>query len=130
MPGTAYSLLISGGLDSPGDFLKALALGADGVYIGTVALMAMTHTQVFKALPFEPPTQLLWYNGKYKNRFNPKDGANHLANYLRACIEEMRMATRGLGKTALRDISPDDLFAIDEQTAKIANIPLGYQSMN
>ena len=88
----------------------------------------MLHNQEFKALPYEPPTQLLWYTGRYKNKFNHREGARHLANFLRACVEEMRMMTRGLGKTALRDVSADDLFAIDEESAKIANIPIHYQS--
>ena len=122
------SLLVGGGLETPGDFLKALALGADGVYIGMIALIAMLYNQEFKALPFEPPSQLLWYTGKYKHRFDPGEGARSLANFLRACVEEMRMMTRGLGKTALRDVSRDDLVAIDEESAKIANIPLHYQS--
>ena len=121
------SLLAGGGLESPGDFLKALALGADGGFIGTAALIAMLHNQEFKALPFEPPTQLLWYTGKYKHKFNPKDGAGHLANFLRASMEEMRMAARALGKTALRDLSGDDLFATDEQAAKVANIIMAYR---
>jgi hypothetical protein len=87
----------------------------------------MLHNQEFKALPFEPPTQLLWYTGKYKHKFNPKDGAGHLANFLRASMEEMRMAARALGKTALRDLSGDDLFATDEQAAKVANIIMAYR---
>jgi glutamate synthase domain-containing protein 2 len=122
------SLLAGGGLESPGDFLKALALGADGIYIGTIALMAMDHTQIFKAVPLEPPTQLFWNTGKLKNKFNPKDGANHLANFLRSCTEEMRIAARALGKTALRDVSAADLFATDEEAANIAGIPPGFQS--
>ena len=122
------SLLAGGGLESPGDFLKALALGADGVYIGTIALIAMTHTQVFKAVPLEPPTQLLWNTGKLKNKFNYQNAANHLANFLRACTEEMRIATRALGKTALRDVSAGDLFATDEEAANISGLPLGFLS--
>ncbi len=122
------SLLVGGGLESPGDFLKALALGADGVYIGTIALIAMMHTQISKALPFKSPTQLLWNTGKLKNKFNPKDGADHLANFLRSCTEEMRIAARALGKTVLRDVSSNDLFATDEEAANIAGIPLGFQS--
>jgi len=122
------SLLVGGGIETPGDMLKALALGANGVYIGFIALVAMLNKQEFKALPFEPPTQLLWYTGKYKNKFNPQKGAKYLANYMHACVEEMRMMTRGVGKTALRDVSRDDLFAISEEAAKMANIPLGYQS--
>ena len=121
------SLIVGGGLESPGDFLKAIALGADGVEIGSIALFALEHNQEFKVLPFEPPPQMLWHQGKYKNKFNQKEGAKCLANFLRACTEEMRMATRALGKTALRDISIDDLFAFDELTAKIANIPILYQ---
>ena len=123
------SLIVGGGLETPGDFLKALALGADGVSIGAVALMALVHNQEFKALPFESPIQLLWYGGRYKNRFNSKQGARYLANFLRACVEEMRLAARALGKTTLRDISADDLVATDELTAKIADIPLEYQSL-
>ncbi len=53
------SLLIGGGLESPGDFLKALALGADGVFIGTVALIAMTHDQEFKVLPYRTPNPVV-----------------------------------------------------------------------
>ncbi len=40
------------------------------------------------------------------------------------------MMTSGVGKTDLRDVSADDLFAIDEESAKIANIPLHYQSVS
>ncbi|NLI93298.1 MAG: FMN-binding glutamate synthase family protein [Peptococcaceae bacterium] len=122
------SLLVGGGIETPGDMLKAIALGADGVYIGFIALVALLHNQEFKALPYAPPTELLWYTGKYKKKFNPKEGSKYLANYLRACVEEMRIMTRGVGKTALRDVSRDDLFAISEETAKMANIALGYQS--
>ena len=123
------SLLVGGGLNTPGDFLKAMALGADGVYIGTTAIIAAAHIQEFKAFPYEPPTQLLWYTGKDTSKFNAKKGAKHLANYLRACVEEMRLAARALGKTALRDVSPEDLFATDEKIARITNLPLDYQPM-
>lgn len=42
------SLLIGGGLSTPGEFLKALALGADAVYLGTAPLVAVTHTQLLR----------------------------------------------------------------------------------
>lgn len=44
-----------------------MALGADAVYIGTIALMAMLQTQMNKALPTEPPTQAPLYQGKFKD---------------------------------------------------------------
>ena len=119
------SLIISGGLKTPGDYLKALALGADAVAIGSIALFAMTHTQALKALPFDPPIQVVYQKGRYKDRFDGEKGARHLANYLVSCTEEMKEAARALGKTALSRVSKDDLFALNERTAQIAGVPYG-----
>ncbi|MFZ5646633.1 MAG: FMN-binding glutamate synthase family protein [Bacillota bacterium] len=119
------SLIISGGLKTPGDYLKALALGADAVAIGTTALFAMTHTQVLKALPFEPPVQVVYQSGRYKGRLEVEKGARHLANYLVSCAGEMKEAARALGKTALSQVSRDDLLALDRTTAEIAGVPCG-----
>ncbi|HWJ02242.1 MAG TPA: FMN-binding glutamate synthase family protein, partial [Verrucomicrobiae bacterium] len=58
------SLITGGGFTEPGEMLKALALGADAVEIGSAALFAISHTEVLKAVPFEPPTQIVWYTGK------------------------------------------------------------------
>ena len=43
-----FSVIAAGGLKTPGDFLKAMALGADAVYIGSIAVFAAIHTQVAK----------------------------------------------------------------------------------
>jgi glutamate synthase domain-containing protein 2 len=61
-----FSVIASGGLTTPGHFLKAMALGADADYIGSIALMALLQTQMTKALPTEPPPQipLTWENLK------------------------------------------------------------------
>ncbi|MTI82960.1 MAG: FMN-binding glutamate synthase family protein [Firmicutes bacterium] len=120
------SLIISGGLKTPGDYLKALALGADAVAIGTIALFAMAHTQVFKALPFEPPIEVVFQEGKYKDKLNVEKGARNLASYLLSSVEEMKTATRALGKDSFSSLNKSDLFALDKQTAEIAGMPLGY----
>lgn len=120
------SLLISGGLYTPGDFLKAIALGADAVCIGTAALFNVTHTQSLHALPWEPPTQVAWYDGIFRKKFDPHKGAESLARFLNSCKEEMEEAIRGLGKTSLDQVNRQDLFALDPETAKITGVPLGY----
>ncbi|MGI6575400.1 MAG: FMN-binding glutamate synthase family protein [bacterium] len=120
------SLLISGGLYTPGDFLKALALGADAVCIGSTALFAVSHMQALYALPWEPPTQIAWYDGVYRAKFNPQLGAQNLARFLCSCKEEIEEATRALGKTSVTEVDKTDLFALDPETAKIAKVPLGY----
>lgn len=120
------SLIVGGGFTEPGDMLKALALGADAIYIGTGALFALSHTQVLKAMPWEPPTQLVWYNGKYAKRFDAKLGAVHLANYLKSCTMEIAAGIRVMGKASLAEVTRDDLYSLDETTAKITGIPLGF----
>ncbi len=118
------SLIISGGLKTPGDYLKALALGADAVALGTIILWAMTHTQVFKSLPYEPPVQAVFFSGKDKDKLDVGKGAQNLANYLVSTVEEMKIATAALGKKSLQAVNKADLFALDRDTAEIADINL------
>ncbi len=121
------SLIVSGGLLVPGHFLKMLALGADAVYVGSAMLFALAHDQVLEAIPFEPPTQALWYDGKFKERFKIKDGVKAAENFLNASTEEMKMALRAMGKQSLKELSKKDLVSYDELTAKMADIPFSFE---
>jgi glutamate synthase domain-containing protein 2 len=119
-------LIIDGKLITPGDFLKVLALGADAVYIGTAAIFAVSHTQVLKAMPFEPPTAIAWQVGKYARRFNINKGAKSLYLYLKSCTDEMKMSLSAMGKASLQELSKDDLVAIDPFIAEITGVRLAH----
>lgn len=121
------SLIVGGGLRTPGEALKALALGADAVYLGTVVMMAATHGQLSKAIPFEPITQLVWATGRLAGRFNPEDGARTVANFLRACTLEMAEAARALGKDSLRAIDRSDLVARTPDAARMFGLPPSWR---
>jgi len=123
----SLTLIMDGGFTETGDVLKALALGADAVSMGTAALFAISHTQVLKAMPWEPPTQIVWYNGKFADQFDENLGAQNLANFLKACTSEIGTGLRVMGKTSIRELSRKDLFAMDQTSAEIAGVPLGYQ---
>ncbi|MCR6546836.1 FMN-binding glutamate synthase family protein [Dehalobacterium formicoaceticum] len=122
------SLIASGKISTPGDALKAIALGADACYMGTVALFAIVHLQAEHAIPFEPPTQLIWYDGKYADKFNKKQGAKYLANFFASCKEELEAGIRSLGKTTLREVNRSDLFSLDESIGKGLGLPMAYES--
>jgi glutamate synthase domain-containing protein 2 len=127
------SLIISGGLVTPGHFLKALTLGADAVAIGTVALLAMAHTQVTKVFPWEPLTELVFENGKSKKKLSIDDAARSLANFLKSCNEEIMLAVGCMGWSSLKELSPADLSSTSTEIASLAGVdyclypPKGYQ---
>ncbi|WP_339165121.1 FMN-binding glutamate synthase family protein [Siminovitchia sp. FSL H7-0308] len=124
------SLIISGGLLVPGHFLKVLALGADAVYLGSAILFALSHTQVTRALPFEPPTQVVWHEGKFNNQFNMEEGAKTTEKFLSASTEEIKIALRAMGKRSLSELSRSDLTSYDELTAKMIGIPYTFRPWN
>lgn len=118
------NVIISGKMLTPADFLKALALGADAVYIGSAAIFAAIHSRILKALPFEPPSQVAWYDGKYSKGFNSKKGAENLGKFLSSCKEEMEIALRAMGKTSIFQLSKDDLLALDPSVSELTGVRL------
>lgn len=119
-------IIIDGKLITPGDFLKVLALGADAVYIGTAALFAVSHTQVLKALPFEPPTGVVWDVSRLAHRFKINKGAKSLHLFLRSCTLEMKMSLSTMGKTSIHELTKDDLVAIDPFIAEITGVRMAH----
>nr|WP_202404781.1 FMN-binding glutamate synthase family protein [Shimazuella alba] len=119
------NLLATGGLVTPGQMLKAIALGADGVYIGTAAIMALVSEQMVKSMPFEPPTSLVIYSAKMTDQLDIDQAVINLVRYLNACVLEMEQVAVSLGKTSLTDITKSDLCTIDPFLAKATGIQLG-----
>ena len=120
------SLVVSGGYATPGECLKAIALGADAVYLATVPLFALVHNQIQKILPWEPLTQLIWYNSPYKQRLDIPLASNSVANVLKSMVLEMEEGVRALGKTALSELGPNDLIAVDEWTSRVTGVKPAY----
>lgn len=122
------NIIAAGGLVTPGQMLKAMALGADAVYIGTAAVMALISEQVVESVPFEPPTSMVVYSGKMTDQLDIDTGAQNLHNFLQACVKEMEMVAVSIGKTALSEIDKSDLCCLDPFLAKATGIKLGYVS--
>ena len=117
-----FSIIVAGGMTTPGHFLKALALGADAVYIGTIALLAAMHTQSAKVLPQAPPSQLALYKGKMNDKLDVDSAAHHLANFLASCKAEMQLAAQAMSKQSLAQLSRGDLVTVERDLAEFAGI--------
>ena len=116
------SLVVGGGYATPGDCLKAIALGADAIYLGTVPLFALTHNQIHKVLPWEPLTRLVWYDSPYKQLLDINLASTSVANVLKSMSLEMEEGIRALGKIALSEVGPNDLVAMDDWTAQYTGV--------
>ncbi|MDF2635069.1 MAG: ferredoxin-dependent glutamate synthase [Pelosinus sp.] len=119
---SSISLIIGGGYFTPGQCLKALALGADAICMGTIPLFALGHNQVTKVTPWEPPTTLIFYNSPTKKQLKINQAATSVVNVMKAMVLEMEEAMRTMGKASLKELSPDDLVALDSLTAEITGV--------
>lgn len=120
------SLIVAGGYFTPGQCLKALALGADAVYLGTVPLFALVHNQVEKVAPWEPLTTLIFYDSPTKSQFNIPQAVTSVANIFTSMILEMQEGMRALGKASIKEMGHDDLVALDTVTAEVTGVKLAY----
>lgn len=118
----SISLIIAGGFFTPGQCLKALALGADAIYLATVPLFALAHNQAQKALPWEPITTLVYYDSPSKAQLDIGQAATSVENAFTSMILEMKEAMRALGKLSLKELGPSDLVALDSATAEVTGI--------
>ncbi len=116
------SLIADGGYFTPGQCLKAIALGADAIYLGTVPMYALVHGQIDKVMPWEPPTRLVDYNSRLNNRLDVKKAVSSVTNVLQSMVLEMQEGVRGLGKSSLADVGPNDLVALDAWTAEVTGV--------
>lgn len=122
LQGSSMSLVVSGGYYTPGQCLKALALGADAVYLATVPLFALGHNQIAKVAPWEPPTTLIYYNSPTKTELDVNQAATSVANVLTSMVLEMEEAMRALGRASLKELSSDDIVALDSLSAEITGV--------
>lgn len=120
------SLLATGGLITPGQMAKALALGADAVYIGTAALLALVSDLAVEVLPFEPPTSLLVYSGKMTDQLDIEKGARNLVRFLHSAVGEMEMLAQSLGKASLSFLDKRDLVTLDPFLSRAIGVDWGW----
>ena len=121
------SLIIAGGFRTPGDVMKAIALGADAIYECTIFLLAMTLPQNQDTVHLEEAIKMVHYNVPESMSFDIDRGAKSLANYINACTEEMKMACRLLGVEDIHNLNKEHMYSLDDLTSKITGVKAIYE---
>lgn len=121
------SLIVSGNIMTPGEMLKAIALGATAVACGSAPLLAMVHAQWKKIAPFEPPTQLVLHDGKHQHKFDVEEGARDCERWFWAVADELVTGVRSVGKLRIHDVDREDLCAMSPEAARVTGLPLAWE---
>jgi glutamate synthase domain-containing protein 2 len=98
------SVVAAGGIRSSGDVIKAIALGADAVYIGTAALIAVGCTVCQRCYTGKCPWGIATNDPWIAKRVNPDIATERLVNMLRGWSLEIKDMMGGMGINAIESL--------------------------
>lgn len=98
------SIVVGGGVRSSGDAIKAIALGADAINLGTATLLALGCTLCQRCYTGKCPWGITTNNAYLAKRLNPEIGKERLVNLIHAWGHEMKEILGGMGLNALESL--------------------------
>ena len=98
------SIVACGGFRCSADVVKAIALGADAVYIGTSALIALGCHMCQKCYTGKCNWGIATQDPYLTRRLNPNIGARRLVNLIRGWSHEIKEIMGGMGINAIESL--------------------------
>jgi len=119
------TLIITGGLRLPADFLKALALGADAIAVSNAALQSIGCLGMRACHTDNCPVGIATQKPHLRQRLRIEKGAQQLNNFFRASTELMQVMARACGHDHLGKFCIDDLTTWSRDMAHLTGISYG-----
>ena len=118
------SLVGGGGIRSGADVAKAIALGADAVYIGTAALVSLGCRVCQMCYAGKCRKGIATQDPQLRRRLDYFEGGKRVARYIEAMTEEAVMLTQQAGNTDVSKLEKDDLRALTIEAAALTGVKL------
>ena len=116
------TLIITGGLRVPIDFVKALALGADGVAISNSAMQAIGCVAARMCNSNNCPSGIATQKPELRARLDVDSASQRLATFFGASTELMQVMARACGHDHLGKFTKNDLATWDDKMAKLTGV--------
>ena len=119
------TLVITGGLRLPADFVKALALGADAIAVSNAALQAIGCLGMRACNTNNCPVGIATQKPHLRQRLIIDKSAERLGNFFGAATELIQVMARACGHRHINEFCVDDLTTWKPEMAQIAGIAFG-----
>jgi glutamate synthase domain-containing protein 2 len=119
------TLIVTGGLRTPSDFAKALALGADGIAVSNAALQAIGCLGMRACHTNNCPVGIATQREHLRARLPVEEAAQRLGRFFAAAAELMKVLARACGHTRLDQFRIEDLTTWKRETAFLTGVDFG-----
>lgn len=116
------SLIITGGLRTESDFVKALALGADAIAVSNAAIQAIGCLGMRACQTNNCPVGIATQREDLRARLEIEKSAKQLHNFFGATVGLMKVLARGCGHSRLDQFEHRDLTTWDRDIAALTGI--------
>ncbi|MGI9409575.1 MAG: FMN-binding glutamate synthase family protein, partial [Hyphomicrobiaceae bacterium] len=116
------SLVITGGLRKPADFVKAMALGADAVAVSNAAIQAIGCLGMRACHTNNCPVGIATQRPHLVSRLIVEKSAERLENFFEAAVELMQVMARACGHDHLDQFNRDDLVSWKENMCRLSGV--------
>lgn len=116
------TLIITGGIRTPSDFIKALCLGADGIAVSNSAMQAIGCIAARICNTNNCPVGIATQQGHLRAKLNVQKSAEQLARFFQASTELMQVMARACGHKHLSEFNIGDLTTWHRSMADLTGI--------
>lgn len=117
-------LWIAGGFYTGADVAKALALGADAVFMGSAILAALGCVGCNLCYLGKCLKGVATQDDNLSQGMDVEAAAHNVANFIKNCTEEVKMMAGATGHSNIHDLNKDDLRALTFDVVKIAGVKM------